>query len=109
MNYPPYDLGLGLGKGFGFIGMSSVRVPADMIALGDLQLPSQVARFVISPWHKQPLAGVDSVIPLRHAGGSDMVFVDSHVEWLKRPRWIAETDSVRLRWNNDHQPHPETW
>jgi len=22
---------------------------------------------------------------------------------------FAETDGARLRWNNDHQPHPETW
>ena len=108
-NCPPYTLGLGLGAGFDFIALSSVAVPADMIALGDLQLPSNVFRFVITPWHKQPLGGVDSVIAPRHAGGSDMVFLDGHVEWAKRPRWIAETESSRLRWNNDHQPHPETW
>jgi prepilin-type processing-associated H-X9-DG protein len=108
-NCPPWNLGLGLGKGFGFISPASVAAPTDMIALGDLQLPPSVARFVISPWHKQPLGNVDSVIPTRHAGGSVMAFLDCHVEWLKRPRWIAENESVRLRWNNDHQPHPETW
>jgi|ERR1041385_1052329 prepilin-type N-terminal cleavage/methylation domain-containing protein len=109
MNYPPYTLGLGLGKGFPFIASSGVKVPADMIALGDLQLPRSLARFVITPWHKHPLGGLDSVIPPRHAGGSVLVFLDAHVEWLKRPRWIAETDSVRSRWNNDHEPHRETW
>jgi prepilin-type N-terminal cleavage/methylation domain-containing protein/prepilin-type processing-associated H-X9-DG protein len=109
VNYPPYNLGLGLGTGFGFVKSSEVRAPDDMIALGDLQLPSNVFRFIISPWHKYPLGNLDSVIPTRHSGGSDMVFLDCHVEWSKRPGWIAETAKARLRWNNDHQPHPETW
>jgi prepilin-type processing-associated H-X9-DG protein len=109
INSPPWNLGLGLGKGFGFIALSSVKSPADMIEAGDMQFPPAVFRFVISPWHKHPIGGLDSVIPQRHASGSDMVFVDSHVEWSKRPRWIDETETLRSRWNNDHQPHPETW
>jgi hypothetical protein len=23
--------------------------------------------------------------------------------------WIEATDAARRRWNNDHQPHPESW
>jgi prepilin-type N-terminal cleavage/methylation domain-containing protein/prepilin-type processing-associated H-X9-DG protein len=109
INYPPYTLGLGLGDGFGFIKSNQVLAPDDMIALGDLQLPSNVFRFVISPWHKRPLGNLDSVIPTRHSGSSVMAFLDCHVEWSKRPGWIAETAKARMRWNNDHQPHPETW
>jgi general secretion pathway protein G len=109
VNYPPYHLGLGLGEGFGFVSFNGVMAPAEMIALGDLQLPSSVFRFVISPWHKQPLGGLASIIPQRHAGGCDMAFLDGHVEWAKQNRWVAETEIARSRWNNDHQPHCETW
>jgi prepilin-type N-terminal cleavage/methylation domain-containing protein/prepilin-type processing-associated H-X9-DG protein len=109
VNYPPYNLGLGLGDGFGFIKLNQVLAPEDMIALGDLQLLSNLFRFVISPWHKRPLGNLDSVIPTRHSSGSVMAFLDCHVEWSKRPAWIDETAKARMRWNNDHQPHPETW
>lgn len=109
INAPPYNLGLGLGEGFGYVALSGVAAPADMIALGDLQLPSSVFRFVISPWHKQPLGGLDSVIPERHAAGCNMAFLDGHNEWAKQKRWIGETEIARSRWNNDHQPHRETW
>lgn len=90
------------------IGLSGIKAPGDMIALGDLQLPPSVAHSVITP-SREPIGAFTSVIPSRHAGGANMVFVDSHVEWSKQPRWVDETDHVRSRWNNDHQPHPETW
>jgi prepilin-type N-terminal cleavage/methylation domain-containing protein/prepilin-type processing-associated H-X9-DG protein len=109
INYPPHNLGLGLGAGFGWVRASEVKAPADMLALGDLELPNNVFRFVISPWHKLPLGSLYSVIPDRHAGGVNMAFVDSHIEWENRERWIAETDAARLRWNHDHLPHRETW
>ena len=38
-----------------------------------------------------------------------MLFTDSHVEWAKQTNWIADNDPAKSRWNNDHQPHPETW
>jgi hypothetical protein len=31
------------------------------------------------------------------------------VEWGKQTNWMRAVNSARLRWNNDHQPHPETW
>ena len=106
--YALQNLGLGLGKD-NFVNSAAVKAAADMIALGDLQLPPSIGLNVISP--NPVLAGgrLFSIIPERHAGGACMVFADSHVEWAKQVRWVAETDSSRLRWNHDHRSHPETW
>jgi len=38
-----------------------------------------------------------------------VVFCDAHVEFAKQTNWMKAATSIRLRWNNDHQPHPETW
>jgi prepilin-type N-terminal cleavage/methylation domain-containing protein/prepilin-type processing-associated H-X9-DG protein len=73
------NLGLGFGKA-PFIRSTALACPADMIELGDLQLPNQVWCNIISPWHKQPLGTVDSVVPSRHSGGANMVFCDAHVQ-----------------------------
>jgi prepilin-type N-terminal cleavage/methylation domain-containing protein/prepilin-type processing-associated H-X9-DG protein len=40
---------------------------------------------------------------------SNMVFVDGHVESARQTNWVAATEAARRRWNNDHEPHPETW
>src|SRR5262245_54930160 len=106
--YALQNLGLGLGHS-NFVDSAALKAPSDMIALGDLQLPPSVGLNVISPSPVFAGGRLTSIIPVRHAGGACMGFADSHVEWAKRLRWTAETDSVRSRWNNDHQPHPETW
>jgi prepilin-type N-terminal cleavage/methylation domain-containing protein/prepilin-type processing-associated H-X9-DG protein len=102
------NLGLGFGKA-NFIRSTSLAAPADMIELGDLQLPNSVWCNIISPWHKQPLGNVNCVVPSRHSGGANIAFCDAHVQWQTQARWIVETIPARSRWNNDHQPHPETW
>jgi prepilin-type processing-associated H-X9-DG protein len=73
------NLGLGFGKG-NFIRSTALAAPADMIELGDLQLPGQLWCNIISPWHKQPLGRVDCVVPSRHSDGANMVFCDAHVQ-----------------------------
>jgi prepilin-type processing-associated H-X9-DG protein len=37
------------------------------------------------------------------------LFCDGHVESARQTNWVAATDGARARWNNDNQPHPETW
>jgi prepilin-type processing-associated H-X9-DG protein/prepilin-type N-terminal cleavage/methylation domain-containing protein len=102
------NLGLGFGKDH-FIRSTALADPADMIELGDLQLPNSVWFNIISPGHKQPIGNVNSLVPSRHSGGANMVFCDGHVQWSRQLKWIVEDASARSRWNNDHQPHPETW
>jgi len=102
------NLGLGFGKNH-FIRSTALAAPADMVEIGDLQLPNSVWCNIISPWHKQPLGNVNCVVPSRHSGGANIAFCDAHVQWQTQSRWIAENISARSRWNNDHQPHPESW
>jgi len=100
------NIGLGYGQS-NFVASSSVSSPSDMVAAGDLQLVQSLWANIITPQTK-PIGWLIPV-PSRHAGGANMLFVDSHVEWQKRAAWTAENALARSRWNNDHQPHPETW
>ena len=85
---------------------SQVKVPSDMIALADCK----------------PISGgedndLDDLFPInlllelapRHNQGENSVFCDGHVEYAKHTAWLKKFDRARQRWNNDHQPHPETW
>jgi prepilin-type processing-associated H-X9-DG protein/prepilin-type N-terminal cleavage/methylation domain-containing protein len=83
---------------------SSVLTPADMIAIGDYpELPEQDGD-ILGGLDEQ-----DDYIANRHNGGGNVVFCDAHVEFGKQTNWMRAATSARLRWNNDHQPHPETW
>jgi prepilin-type processing-associated H-X9-DG protein len=44
-----------------------------------------------------------------HNQGANAVFCDGHVEFGKVSNWLKADDAHRRRWNNDNQPHPETW
>jgi len=81
-----------------------VVAPADMIAIGDYpELPNQDGD-ILGGLDEQ-----DDYIANRHNGGGNVVFCDAHVEFGKQTNWMRAVASARLRWNNDHQPHPETW
>jgi hypothetical protein len=38
-----------------------------------------------------------------------MVFCDGHSEYARQTNWVTPTISARRRWNNDNEPHQETW
>jgi prepilin-type N-terminal cleavage/methylation domain-containing protein/prepilin-type processing-associated H-X9-DG protein len=40
---------------------------------------------------------------------ANVLFADSHVEHQKQAVLVESTSAARSNWNNDHQPHPETW
>jgi prepilin-type processing-associated H-X9-DG protein len=44
-----------------------------------------------------------------HVTGGNTLFADGHIEFMKSDALFGATDGARARWNNDHQPHPETW
>ena len=99
-------LGLGfLGEANMAVPESRVLVPSDMIAIGELAGFGFPAVF---PWY-----GL-------HGRGFNAVFCDAHVESsnpkLIPQQWNAngwidyKPDAARAkRWNNDNQPHLETW
>jgi prepilin-type processing-associated H-X9-DG protein len=46
--------------------------------------------------------------PQRHGKSYNVAFCDAHVEAIL-PAILFSPAASAVRWNNDHQPHPETW
>jgi len=92
-----------------------IKAPSDMIAAGDSHeigpdvkqgnLRIVMAPRQINPYPVRPFIGAGA----RHNRGANMVFCDGHVEWAKQSFWIRKAPDARRRWNNDNEPHPETW
>ena len=86
------------------IRVSQIRAPSDMLATGDSLIEGPGISLQLTPG--------DAFIrqqPLRHVTGMNAAFVDTHVEFAPLTKFGALTDEARRRWNNDNQPHPETW
>ena len=82
-----------------------IQAPSQMIAIGDTKHELADA---VSPYffpednHFYAIGNV-------HHGGANVVFCDGHVEYARQSKWMEATETGRRRWNNDNQPHPETW
>ncbi|PYK58158.1 MAG: hypothetical protein DME21_16225 [Verrucomicrobia bacterium] len=110
--YPSSGPSLGLDGGSNNRGTSAylsenqVKVPSDMIAVAD-----------IKPKPGGADNDLDDIFPInllaelapRHNKGENIVFCDGHVEYAKHTVWLKKTEVARQRWNNDNQPHRETW
>ncbi len=83
---------------------SQVRAPSDMIAIGDDLHPGNM---FLS--HEHPNLPAEAMLGNRHNSGANILFCDGHVEYGKHAAWIKPIESARKRWNNDNQPHSETW
>jgi prepilin-type processing-associated H-X9-DG protein len=114
------DLNLGLGSAYPSppLPESRIRVPSEMLALGDARLMPYrtfTARSNIligCDWlfcgglnHPDDLG---SIFPARHGENYNVAFCDGHVAPMAAKFLFNPTNSASL-WNNDHQPHPETW
>ncbi len=114
---PGFPSGLGLG---GYISLrspdtftnqvreSKVLVPSDMIAVGDqnyTEWPPATGNHVLSVNSTNRLGWPGRF----HKGGANLLFCDGHAGYEKQTNWLAASDLARQRWNNDHEPHPETW
>jgi prepilin-type processing-associated H-X9-DG protein len=87
----------------------SVRVPSQMIEVGDAfygspQLSPRWVELVLTNFSAAQLARWHS-----HLTGANIVFCDSHVDFVKDRDLYSATETARRRWNNDNEPHPETW
>jgi prepilin-type N-terminal cleavage/methylation domain-containing protein/prepilin-type processing-associated H-X9-DG protein len=108
--YDPYSevLGLTAPEGKSPVPESSVRVPSDMIAIGDTCGLSEITGAGF---------GWPGCAPPNHKDRrSNMQFCDGHVEsskWdplLTDKNWSLKPDEARTRrWFRDNEPHPETW
>ncbi len=83
---------------------SAVRAPAQMIAIVDNW------RFMTCPDEYIHDRGTAWFAKYHwHGTGANAAFVDGHVEFNKFDALYGKHDAARRRWNNDHEPHPETW
>lgn len=89
--------------------MSRIRVPSDMLAIGDSAINNRLGKFNFLLNIEDIANTIRSNFIPRHGKGINMVFVDGHVEFDSLEDWIARTPQARRRWNNDNRPHPETW
>lgn len=90
-----------------YINPVAVRNSSDLIAIGD-------GATWLAPYYPTPLGTLEhrphaGSLLLPHTGRANVVFCDGHVEQAKGEKWVEPTEQARRRWNNDHQPHPETW
>ena len=77
-----------------------VRVPADMLAIGDSMLtPYGTTGYLLT------MTEGSKSDPRRHNGGSNLAFVDGHSETLRNEDLVSTNEPSRRRWNNDHEPH----
>ena len=103
-----FTLMLGLGQPVS--PMNRVQAPSDMIAIGD-RPGNDLSTGLSIDLNDGDIAFDDpgDYIADRHNGGSDVLFCDDHVEYGTQTNWMRTVDNSRRKWNNDHQPHPETW
>lgn len=111
-NYTSNSQLLGLGgdrsfetqKAFDPLNESMVRQPANMIAMGDsLMMTFGITGYIFNLKDgKTPKSN-------RHGKGLNVAFCDGHVEFQERTQLFDPNQEARRRWNNDHQPHKETW
>jgi prepilin-type N-terminal cleavage/methylation domain-containing protein/prepilin-type processing-associated H-X9-DG protein len=100
-----------------------IRAPSDMIAIGDARsnplkstppVGLKVGHWGFFQAPYAPLAaGSDEarsqLVGWLHNQGGNMVFVDNHVEWQRRWKWVEFSDAAARRWNYDNDPHRELW
>jgi prepilin-type N-terminal cleavage/methylation domain-containing protein/prepilin-type processing-associated H-X9-DG protein len=85
---------------------SEVRVPSEMLAIGDSQMKVNAIGGGDS-WR----CGIDlnpSPFIVRHGKFYNLLFCDGHVSTMAPDLLFNPTNSA-AKWHRDHQPHPELW
>jgi prepilin-type N-terminal cleavage/methylation domain-containing protein/prepilin-type processing-associated H-X9-DG protein len=89
---------------------SKIQNPSDMIAVGDVEPGSPTPGFFWSAAYFDPVTTNRWYWPGKgHSTQANMLFCDGHIESVRQTNWLSTNYAARARWNNDHQPHPETW
>jgi prepilin-type processing-associated H-X9-DG protein/prepilin-type N-terminal cleavage/methylation domain-containing protein len=88
-----------------YVTLGDINNPSDLIAIGESATwisPNDPPGGIVDNYH-----AVSLILP--HNGRANVLFCDGHVEHATGAKWIEGSDFARKRWNNDNQPHPETW
>ena len=89
---------------------SKIRAPADLIAVGDITPGFTAGEMFWTSGHFDVCSADPWMWPgTSHNGRANVLFADGHVESSRQTNWVSAADSARRRWNNDHEPHSETW
>jgi prepilin-type N-terminal cleavage/methylation domain-containing protein len=111
-DYTKYFFGLGPCVTWGIppVSEAQVKVPAEMLAIGDSQFlnaeengfpGAQDALFVsLTPGH--------AFDPSRHGRTYNQLWCNGHVGAMS-PLVLFDPAKSAALWNTDHEPHPETW
>ena len=87
-----------------------VIAPADMIVAGDIRPGFSMGNMFWTSGYFDVCSPNRAYWPGdSHSGKANMLFCDSHVESARQTNWVSASEAARRRWNNDHEPHPETW
>lgn len=95
-----------------------VKKPAEMIAVADSRGDGESDAWIAHQGPVDPATGDAPNWPgRRHYGGAQVLFVDSHVIYMKQDRIAAResrygrgaAERAAQLWNNDNMPHPEFW
>jgi prepilin-type N-terminal cleavage/methylation domain-containing protein/prepilin-type processing-associated H-X9-DG protein len=94
---------------------SMIRAPSEMIVFADSTLelwgvnqPEGLDHLFVPPATPHGPALDPAVYPSRHGQNYNFACCDGHVEGMP-PGLLFNPWKNAVRWNNDHQPHPETW
>jgi len=96
----------GIGQPLGarrYVGQSEVKSPAILIAIGD------GANWLLPNNPDGVLNFTNGTVTAPHSGGANVAFCDGHAAYGKRENWVGTPKVGWKQWNNDDQPHPETW
>jgi prepilin-type N-terminal cleavage/methylation domain-containing protein/prepilin-type processing-associated H-X9-DG protein len=107
----PANLGIGGGirdGQFRATRETDVLMPGDMIAAGDIEPgPTMGDLFMTFGYFDICWTNQAFWLGKSHNGQANALICDGHVTSARQTNWLSL--SRRSRWNNDHQPHPETW
>jgi prepilin-type N-terminal cleavage/methylation domain-containing protein/prepilin-type processing-associated H-X9-DG protein len=99
---------------------SQVKAPSEMFAISDARIritgvvhPNmQGEDFMvcepINPLSSGIVSYSQTQAPPQHGQNFNVLFCDGHVKAIKTNDLFNPTNTA-IYWNNDHQPHPETW
>jgi prepilin-type N-terminal cleavage/methylation domain-containing protein/prepilin-type processing-associated H-X9-DG protein len=121
------DLGLGLmpsgrslnrepHRGRGLVSESQVKVPGEMLAIGESRFLSVKANGSLGGpdllkcgllnWRGPNYSELFD--PARHGQNYNLLLCDGHIEAMN-PWVLFNPTNTAAMWNSDHQPHPELW
>lgn len=127
-NLLPLNLGLGgdyvssaEGGRFAPCPEGRVLAPAQMIAIGDGDANVMLGLLASSVQPRDYTNLLHLIFPHTielfgrpgvgawHNSGANMLFCDGHVAFGKQKHWTQPTHGSRRLWNNDHEPHSDSW